>query len=589
MATYATFNPSDKSAGITLSNGNLTASHSAGWQAVRATMGKSTGKWYFEITQVGTYAGGENMAGVATSASPLDVLGGDQYGWVYETNGKKRHDNYSQNFGDSMADGDVYCFAIDLDNGKMWAGKNGTWVGDPEAGTGEMYADSFGTVFPGVGGAHTEVGFTANFGASAFAYTVPTGFNSGWYESGTKVDYAITDNDDNGVWDDRASGSFYSTSALWLADFMGADYQDAGFFRFLSVAVPQGATILAATFTITGMSGSADTVNFNVYANLENDASAPLDQDEGYALSRTTAHVPWSSVPHFSDSVEYSPADIKDVIQEIVDQAGWESGNALMILLTTPASSDNSAWRRAYTYTEGKPAELSITWEAGGPPPVEADTDEDFTLDDTASWEYTPAPNDIISEEFSLSDAFTAEYMGESTSEDFSLSDSVNGYVPKESTSENITFADNLSAPGSTYSTQLSEAMSFSDTITGGSDIPGPMSESLSLSDVMTGLLLADSLSDSFSMSDYMEADELIWIKNTFPNLSGKHLTLKFAPSGSALYFMRMKLFKSDDRVDFDARHPNLSGHHLTLKVSHSANEDFTLAYASMGLFGKIE
>jgi hypothetical protein len=78
-----------------------------------------------------------------------------------------------------------------------------------------------------------------------------------------------------------------------------------------------------------------------------------------------------------------------------------------------------------------------------------------------------------------------------------------------------------------------------------------------------------------------------------FPNLQGKHITLKYyndsVSDSITLYYARYKLFKTVDRVDFDARHPNLSGQHLTLRVVHSADEEFLLAYTSMSIFGKIE
>src|SRR5690606_11857756 len=52
VATYATWNPLDKSSLITLSNGNLTATRSGsnGNRLVRATIANSSGKEYFEVT-----------------------------------------------------------------------------------------------------------------------------------------------------------------------------------------------------------------------------------------------------------------------------------------------------------------------------------------------------------------------------------------------------------------------------------------------------------------------------------------------------------------------------------------------------------
>jgi hypothetical protein len=79
----------------------------------------------------------------------------------------------------------------------------------------------------------------------------------------------------------------------------------------------------------------------------------------------------------------------------------------------------------------------------------------------------------------------------------------------------------------------------------------------------------------------------------TFPNLSGKHLSLKYynedADSGFVLYQSRMKMFKSIDRVDFNARHPNLSGNHLTLKLLHESSDDFLVGYSSMGMFKTVD
>lgn len=49
--TYATWNPADKSADITLSLGNLKATQTtSSWDSVRSTIGKTSGKWYWEYT-----------------------------------------------------------------------------------------------------------------------------------------------------------------------------------------------------------------------------------------------------------------------------------------------------------------------------------------------------------------------------------------------------------------------------------------------------------------------------------------------------------------------------------------------------------
>ena len=75
--------------------------------------------------------------------------------------------------------GDILNIAIDMDTGKLWFGKNGTYEnsGDPAAGTGEVTSTLNGTIFPFVllYATGTESG-TMNYGQSTFDQTIPTGF-----------------------------------------------------------------------------------------------------------------------------------------------------------------------------------------------------------------------------------------------------------------------------------------------------------------------------------------------------------------------------------------------------------------------------
>jgi hypothetical protein len=69
-----TWNPSDKSANITLSNSNLTASQNSAtgaWNAVRSTSNHNAGLYYFEMTVDAYDAGNGIIVGLATSAASL--------------------------------------------------------------------------------------------------------------------------------------------------------------------------------------------------------------------------------------------------------------------------------------------------------------------------------------------------------------------------------------------------------------------------------------------------------------------------------------------------------------------------------------
>jgi hypothetical protein len=78
-----------------------------------------------------------------------------------------------------------------------------------------------------------------------------------------------------------------------------------------------------------------------------------------------------------------------------------------------------------------------------------------------------------------------------------------------------------------------------------------------------------------------------------FPNLEGKHLSLKFYNDdpygGLQLFYIRHKLLKFLDHNDHDAIQPNLEGTHLSVKITQSADEDFLLAYSSMTLLAYKE
>lgn len=180
---FVTWNPLDKNAGVTLSNENLTAQTSAtGWKGVRATLSKSSGKWYFELAPVASPGGNYHHVGFAASSSSLSSYpGGDANGWGYHAvDGKKWHNGSSANYGASCGVGDVIGVAIDLDNGKIWWAKNNTWMasGDPAAGTNQAYSSVAGTLFPmySMSGAGGTKG-TGRFSLATCTYSPPSGFS----------------------------------------------------------------------------------------------------------------------------------------------------------------------------------------------------------------------------------------------------------------------------------------------------------------------------------------------------------------------------------------------------------------------------
>ena len=179
-----TWNPSDKNANLTLSNGNLTVTDDGpnAQKSVRATDSFSTGKLYWEW-KVDARVGNAHCVGWCDASQPLSNHIGRSAtgnGWGYHLTGRFYHNNTYTSVTAYDKD-DLIMIAIDLDAGKLWVGKNGTWEGggNPGAGTGETRDDVDATpLFPGAGSYDSSHSGTANFGASAFSYSAPSGFSS---------------------------------------------------------------------------------------------------------------------------------------------------------------------------------------------------------------------------------------------------------------------------------------------------------------------------------------------------------------------------------------------------------------------------
>jgi len=186
---------------VTLSGGNLvvtntgTTSNDQGAKGPISS-GKTSGKYYFEVTLTTLPDGTSNnrTVGVGTTSSTYTGMGGSLgiTGVIHRvctasnnifTNGT----NASISVAPAGVGGWIG-IAVDLDNRKAWFRTNGSiWnngsSNDPATNVGGVTVPA-GTMIPfctfgGTFGVSGNV-FTANFGASAFAGAVPSGFTAGW-------------------------------------------------------------------------------------------------------------------------------------------------------------------------------------------------------------------------------------------------------------------------------------------------------------------------------------------------------------------------------------------------------------------------
>lgn len=221
---YAKWNASDKSSLIVLSNSDRTAARSgtgtalgAPFAIVRANVGKSSGKWYFEVSSPkNTYLGnGEESAGLIagsvstsdiTTSSPYVGITTPSYGMCYRRgggsdSGVQEIRSGSARFitgGNFRANDGYIGIAVDLDAGKAWAIINGVWTFGQSPTTTPAGAFTFPpgtTLFPAITiqtgvSSDAEAIHTINCGQDAFLNVaasafnpggVLAGFNPGWY------------------------------------------------------------------------------------------------------------------------------------------------------------------------------------------------------------------------------------------------------------------------------------------------------------------------------------------------------------------------------------------------------------------------
>ena len=198
---FCTLNSLDamKTNGAVVSEGNLKSlgSTTSAIGVVTGTIGVSKGKWYWEASRVGTgiyaYVGvGEAGIGNLTSATGYGVSG-------FRSNG----DYYANGSATSVGTlstwntaGDIIMIAMDMDNGAIYYGKNGSWLnsGVPTSGASRTGAVTTftpsGFPSPLAGGYDTTNGVNCNFGSPPYAggsntdgagygnfsYAVPSGY-----------------------------------------------------------------------------------------------------------------------------------------------------------------------------------------------------------------------------------------------------------------------------------------------------------------------------------------------------------------------------------------------------------------------------
>lgn len=181
--TLGTWNPADKDANVTLSNSDRTATTASNVAGVRATLGKTSGSWYWEVTLQSVGSGAYPIQiGVTNASAPLDESFGDSFvpGAGLGSDGTLSESYSGESELCPFTTSDVIGVALDADMDVVFFSINGVWQGggDPTGRVNGIPIDlGLAAAFPIVSLSGNAVA-VANFGAQAFAHTPPSGFSA---------------------------------------------------------------------------------------------------------------------------------------------------------------------------------------------------------------------------------------------------------------------------------------------------------------------------------------------------------------------------------------------------------------------------
>ena len=221
---FATFNSISNKSSVTFANGNTTVSSaSTSWKRAIAGLGNNSGKWYWEVKRASSgtpyiKTGMIEEIGQTANMPSHEHHADNAYGWAWYVNGGTLELRTSQavisGFSQSdlgnttIANGDIICVALDLDNGRLHARKNnGSWFksGNPTAGSGGYSIANFS--------ANTKFYFPA---CSLYATTTAQhNFGNGFFGT-TAVSSAGTNASGNGIFEYDVPAGFTALSTKGL-------------------------------------------------------------------------------------------------------------------------------------------------------------------------------------------------------------------------------------------------------------------------------------------------------------------------------------------------------------------------------------
>lgn len=118
-------------------------------------------------------------------------------------------------------------------------------------------------------------------------------------------------------------------------------------FRFRNIAIPKGSQVTSAYLQVQATANDSGSVSYQIYGqDADNAATFSSSANNISSRPKTDAAVTWSVTGNWVDQTNYLSPDIASLVQEVVDRAGWVSGNSLALIVT---GTDTATDRRVYS------------------------------------------------------------------------------------------------------------------------------------------------------------------------------------------------------------------------------------------------
>lgn len=175
----------------------------------------------------------------------------------------------------------------------------------------------------------------------------------------TSIVVQVSASNDDAI-ENRSNGSVARTGNIEIS----STYNPAGV-RFQNVTIPKNATIDSATLNVYVNSASVDEPNLYIYGQAADNAGEFINATNDISSRpKTTAKTTWYVASPGTGAGSKTSPDIKGVIQEIVNRAGWTSGNAL-VLIFVDISGSNFRFR-SWDTDAATAAKLTVNYTVSG-------------------------------------------------------------------------------------------------------------------------------------------------------------------------------------------------------------------------------